>query len=228
MEALKAIVAVEHESDSSRRAETLIVGFGAPAAARLASLAGDSRWFAQRAAARILGRIGRPDSVPLLQPLLRRTDPRVAREAVAALAAIDDPSAARAIHTVLRAATGDLRIAVVDALVADRDPRVVPMLARILGESEPLGKDHQVVIETLGALGAVRHDAAIGPIENVIKIRRFFGRKKLRALKESGVAALVAIGTPKAEAALDVAKKTGDRMLRKAIQSTKYKGQSTK
>jgi HEAT repeat protein len=180
---------------ASSRAEDLIVGFGAPAAGRMASLAGDSRWFVQLAAARILGRIASADSVPLLQPLLRKSDPRVAREAVAALGAISDPSAARAIHNVLRSATGDF---------------------------------HQVVIETLGALGAVRHDAAIRSIENVINIRRFFGRKKLRALKESGVAALVAIGTPKAEAALEVAKKTGDRMLRKAIQSTKYKGQSTK
>ena len=215
MEAFKAVVAVEHETDSSRRAETLIVGFGAPAAARLASLAGDSRWFAQRAAARMLGRIGRPDSVPLLQPLLRRTDPRVAREAVGALAAIDDPSAARAIHTVLRSATGDLRIAVVDALVADRDPRVVPMLLRIIGESEPLGKDHQVVLETLKALGTVGSDEAVGTIAEAIARRGIFGRRKLRALKETGVAALVAIGSKNATAALEDAASTGDGMLRK-------------
>jgi hypothetical protein len=41
---------------------------------------------------------------------------------------------------------------VVDALAADRDPRVVPMLARIVGESELLGKDHEIVLETLGAM----------------------------------------------------------------------------
>ena len=72
-----------------------------------------------------------------------------------------------------------------------------------------------MVIETLGALGAVKNDAAIGPIGNILKIRRFFGRKKLRALKEAGVAALVTIGTPKSADALDAAAKTGDRMLRK-------------
>jgi HEAT repeat protein len=218
VEALKAVVAVEHETDSSRRAETLIVGFGPLSAARLASLAGDSRWFAQRAAARILGRIGLPVSVPLLQPLLRRTDPRVAREAVAALAVIDDPSAARAIHLVLRSATGALRIAVIDALVADRDPRVVPMLARIIGESEPLGADHQVVLETLEALGAVGSDDAIPAIVKMIARRGFFGRRKLRALKETGVAALVAIGSQTATAALEEAANTGDGMLKKIAQ----------
>src|SRR5213079_3304000 len=108
-EALKSAVAVEHETSASERAGTLIVGFGAPAVGRLASLVGDSRWFAQCAGARILGRIGVPEAVPLLQPLVRKSDPRVAREAIAALGAIPDPSAARAIQTVLRAATGDMR-----------------------------------------------------------------------------------------------------------------------
>src|SRR6185295_3752780 len=116
---------------------------------RLASLVGDSRWFAQQRGARLLGRIGTAEAVPLLQPLLRQHDPRVAREAVTALGGIPDAAAARAIHTVLRAATGDVRRAVVEALVAERDPRVVPMLVRILEESQPLGPDHDVVLETI-------------------------------------------------------------------------------
>ena len=94
----------------------------------------------------------------------------MAREAVSALGDIDDPAAARAVHTVLRAATGALRRAVIDALVADRDPRVVPMLARILRESEPLGKDHEVVLETLSALGAVGSDAASRPLRTLAEV----------------------------------------------------------
>ena len=62
--------------------------------------------------------------------------------AVRALSNINDPAAARAVHTVLRAATGDQRRAVVDALVAQRDARVVPLLVRILDESDPFGADH--------------------------------------------------------------------------------------
>jgi HEAT repeat protein len=153
--------------------------------------------------------------VPLLQPLLRKTDPRVARAAVAALTAIPDPAAARAIHTVLRASTGDLRRAVADALVAERDPRVVPMLARIIDESEPLGKDHDVVLEMIAALGHVASDEGVAPLAAVIARRAFFGRKRLRALKQHGVDALARIGTPAATAALAAAATTGDRMLRK-------------
>src|SRR5262249_8551350 len=120
-EALKPVVAVEEDTTASRRPGDVIVAFGPPATGRRASLLGDPGWFAPRGGGRLLGRVAAPDAVPVLQPLLRKTDPRVTREAIASLGLINDPSAARAIHTVMRAATGDLRRAVVDALVADRD-----------------------------------------------------------------------------------------------------------
>src|SRR5947209_12486319 len=95
-EALKPIVAVEDDTVASDRAAGVIAAFGAPGVSRLASLVGDTRWFAQRAAARLLGRIASAEAVPLLQPLLRKSDPRVMRAAIAALGAVPDPSAARA------------------------------------------------------------------------------------------------------------------------------------
>ncbi len=153
VESLRHVVMVETDTTASSRAADLIVGFGAPAVSRLAPLIDDARWFVQRSAARLLGRVAAPEAVPLLLPLVKRSDVRVARDAVAALGAIDDPAAARAIHTVLRSATGDRRRAVVEALVAGRDPRVVPMLSRIVTESEPLGKDHDIVLDAVSAMG---------------------------------------------------------------------------
>src|SRR5262249_54055746 len=149
---------------------------GSKAVTRLSSLVGDPRWFAQRAGARLLGRIAAPEGVPLLQPLLRKSDPRVAREAIAALGYIPDPAAARAVHTVLRAATGELRRTVVEALVADRDPRVVPMIVRIIDESDAMGKDHEVVLDSLSALGEVGNDAAIPALVAMCGRKGWFGR----------------------------------------------------
>ena len=220
-EALKPVVAVEHETIASTRAEDLIAGFGATAISRLASLVADPRWFVQRTGARLLGRIGTPEAVPLLQPLLRKTDPRVAREAISALGGIQDPSAARAIQTVLRSATGGVRRAVMEALVGDRDPRVVPMVVRIIDESEPLGKDHDVVLEALAALGTVGSDTAIPALTTMARRRGWLGRRKLRALKSRSVDALRRIGTPSATSALDEGTRTGDRMLKKIIDGAK-------
>ena len=123
---------VEHgHRDAPGRAESVIVGFGDKAVPRLASLVGDSRWFVQRRGARLLGADRR-------RPTPCRCCSRCCGRATRAWrarpsprsAGFDDPAAARAIHTVLRAATGDVRRAVIEALVAERDPRVVPMLVR--------------------------------------------------------------------------------------------------
>ncbi|MCC7416862.1 MAG: HEAT repeat domain-containing protein [Acidobacteria bacterium] len=217
VESLKPVMAVEAPTPASQRAEELIAGFGAAAVPRLASLVDDRRWFVQAGAARLLGRSRAPAAVPLLQPLLRRSDPRIARAAIGALGGIDDPSAARAIHTVLRAATGALRRTVVEALVADRDPRVVPMLVRIIEESDVTGADHEIALDTLAAFGRVGGDAGIPAIAGIIRRRGWFGRRKLRALKEAGVGALASIATPASTAALDDARQTGDRMLRKIV-----------
>jgi HEAT repeat protein len=219
VEALKSVVAVEPDTVGTDRAERVIVDFGQKAVIRLASLLTDPRWFVQRRGARLLGRIGTADAVPLLQPLLRQNDARVVREAVAALGVIPDPAAARAIHTVLRAAGGGMRRAVTDALVAERDPRVVPMLVRIIEESQPLGKDHELVLETVAALGTVGTDAGIPALVTLSQSRSFFGRKRVRALKEACVDSLARVGTPKSAAALTNAATTGDGMLRKIAAS---------
>jgi hypothetical protein len=215
VEALKSVVSVEEDNVLTGRAEAVIAGFGKQAVMRLASLVGDPRWFVQRRGARLLGRIASPDGVPLLQPLLRQQDPRVAREAVASLGVIQDPAAARAIQTVLRAATGDVRRAVIDALVAEKDPRVVPMLVQILQETQPLGKDHEVVIETIDALGTVGTDVAVAILVTLSQRKKFFGGKKLRELKDHSVDALARVKTAKSAAALKDAAERGDGYLKK-------------
>jgi hypothetical protein len=215
VEALKSVIAVEEDNLTTDRAEAVIVGFGQKAVLRLSSLVTDQRWFVQRRGARLFGRIGKADAVPMLQQLLRQTDPRVARQAVAALGVIQDPAAARAIHTVLRAATGELRRAVIDALVAERDPRVVPMLVRILEESQPLGKDHEVVLETIAALGTVGTDAAVPVLTTLAQRKKFLGGRKLRALKDHSVDALAQVKTQLSATALKDAAAGTDKYLKK-------------
>jgi HEAT repeat protein len=162
-----------------------------------------------------MGEIAAAEAVPLLQPLLRGHDPRVTTAAVRALSNIKDPAAAKAVHTVLRAATGDQRRAVVGALVAQRDARVVPVLVRILDDSDPFSADHPLVLDTLAALSQVGDDHAVPALTTVMRKKRLFAPKKSRVLKEQALAALRAIKTPAAAGAIEEAAKTGDRMLRK-------------
>jgi HEAT repeat protein len=193
--------------------------FGARAVGRMASVIGTGKWAAQRNAADLLGEIAATEGVPLLQPLLRGQDLRVTTAAVRALSNIKDPVAARAVHTVLRAATGEQRRAVVDALVAQRDARVVPVLVRILEDSDPFSGDHAIVLDALGALAKVGDDQAVPALATLMRKKKLLARKKTRALKEQSLAALRAIKTPAAAGAIADAAKTGDRMLRRLAQA---------
>ena len=217
VESLRVTLTLEDDTLARRRAAELILAFGGAAVSRLTPLIGDDRWWVQRNAAALLGGIGVPDAIPLLQPFLRKSDPRVSAAALGALARIDDPAAARAVHVALRAATGETRLAVADVLVAERDPRVVPLLARILEESEPFGADHPLVIDVLAALGALGDEGGVAPAAAIMTRRSWIARRKARAVKRSAVEVLVRIGTPAASAELANAARHGDRMLRKVI-----------
>ena len=218
-DALRRWLDEELLSRGRQRATALLRGFRAAAVSRLAPLVSSHNWYAQRNLADLLGEIACAEAVPLLQPLLRGSDGRVTHAAVRALATIDDPSAARAVHTVLRAASGTQRQAVVAALVAERDPRVVPLLVRILDESDAFGDDHGIVLDTLGAVALVGGDQAIPAVDRVIRKRRWFARQKVRALKQTGVRALRQIDSQAAKAALDSAATTGDRLLRRVVKA---------
>ena len=217
---LHAPLLFEKRTRARVRGGEIIVRYGDAAVSRLAPLTTHAQWFVRRNTAELLGRIGSPDAVPLLQPLLRGEDPRVLKEAVGALTRIDDPSAARAIHTVLRASSGGDRQAVIDALVEARDARVVPVLVRILKESEAIGPDHRLVLATLEALASVRDAAAVPVVASVIGQRTWFRRRRNRALKTTGVAVLVKIGGFQAEQALVTAATTGARLLRRIARET--------
>ena len=162
------------------------------------------------------GASGRRKRSPLLQPLLRQSDPRVVREAVSALGAIDDPAAARAIHTVLRAATGgaaarrhrragrraatraSCRCSSTSWTKASRSGRITRWCWRRRRRSELSGSDDGV--------------AALGTLAGR---RAFLGRKKLRAVKEHSRRGARAHRQPESRCRLEEAARTGDRMLRK-------------
>ena len=211
----------EVDTTASRRALDLVRSFGGGAVAALATLVDDDRWFVQQRAANALAATRSAEAVPALQTLLRRTDPRVLRAAVSALAGIDDPAAARALQTVLRSAIGARRLAVMEALVAERDARVVPMLDRLLTDSDPFGDDRIVVLDTLNAVTQFGDERAVGGVTTVMHRKRWFRRTVAHAFKKAAAQALLAIGTPAAIAALDDAQRRGDRLLRKVIREAR-------
>lgn len=214
----------EHPTRGSRRAADLIVGFGADAVPHLAPLAHSPRWQVQRALAAVLGRIAEPAAVPLLHSLLRSTEPLVLREAIRALCRIDHPSAARAIHMAMRATARDARRTLVEVLITEPDARLVPLLGRILDESDAFGRDYTVVIDTVDALARLEDDRAVPSLVRLMYRRRWWARRRARRLKQAAVDALVRIGSSRALAAVAEASQRGDRLLRKLARAARQEG----
>ncbi len=214
-DALLPLLESEELTRGRQRAATIVLQHGVRAITRLGPLVSSNKWTAQKNAAELLGEIGVAEGVPLLQPLLRGVDARVLAAAVRALAGIKDPAAAKCVHTVLRASTGEQRRAVVDALVAERDARVVPVLVRILDDSDPFGADHVIVLETLAALAQVGDDHAVPALTTLMRKKKLLARRKVRAVKTESLTTLRAIRTPAADRAIKEAAVTGDRVLRR-------------
>ena len=209
------------DGTATERLTALHIKLGAAAIPAIVAAIDDKPWFVQRELARALGKIGTSAAVPPLQALLRKADPRVLQAAVPALSAIQDPAAERALQTVLKATRGEARAAVINALVGLKEPRVVPMLGRVLQDTDPFGEDHPLMLETLAALATMRDDRAVSQIALLARKKRWLSWGKTTGLRSACLAALAKIGTAKSKQAISELAKTGDfflkRMAAKAV-----------
>ncbi len=200
------------------RATGLLSKLGAAAIPGITAALDDQRWFVQRELARALGKIGTPAAVAPLQTLLRRSDLRVLETAVSALSAIADPAAEKALHMVLKASTGDARDAVIAALVGLKDARVVPMLARVLQESDPFSDDFPLIQQTLGALATMRDDRALTPITAMARKKKWLAWGRTTQTRQACLQTLARIGTAKARQSINELATTGDFFLKRLAQ----------
>jgi RNase P/RNase MRP subunit POP5 len=205
----------QEDGAATERLTALQISLGTPAIAAIAAALDHTPWVVQRELAKALGTIGTSAAVPPLQSLLRRADARVLQTAVTALSGIRDASAERAIQTVLKATTGDARAAVIGALVALKEPRVVPMLARVLQDVDPFGEDRALVFDVLTALSKMRDDRAVSQIALLARKKRWLSWGATTQLRRACLDALGAIGSAKAKQTIADLAKTGDFFLKR-------------
>jgi len=91
----------------------------------------------------------------------------------------------------------------------------VPMLARVIQDSDPFGDDHSLILDTLTALSAMRDDRALSPIAVLARKKRWLAWGKTRQTRQACLHALSKIGTPKANQTIADLAKTGDFFLKR-------------
>ncbi len=155
-------------------------------------------------AAQALGAIGRRDGVPALLDALLDEDPDVRVDAATALGLVGDPSTApKLMDNLIGDPDTEVKLAVLDALVAMRHEAIIPWLIRLLkGRDEEMAWDEDAIyqdgwddwvdmqvkaIEGLAAFGVSK------AVPDVIEaIEDEFGQD----LSETGFRALVRMGEP--------------------------------
>ena len=203
------------DGTATERLTAVVARVGVSAIPAITAALDNAPWFARRELAKALGKIGTSAAVPPLQSLLRRADPRVLHAAVTALSTIHDSTADRALQTVLKATTGEARAAVINALVTLKEPRVVPMLARVLQDGDPFGADRALILEILAALSKMRDDRAVPPIALLSRKRRWLAWGRTTQVRRACLDALRTIGTTKSKQAIAELSRTGDFFLKR-------------
>lgn len=220
--AIPPVISAYHREDgtATERATGVIVRLGPAAIPALTAALDDKRWFVQRELARALGKIGTGAAVPPLQSLLRRTEVRVLQTAVTSLSNISDPAAERALHMVLKASTGEARAAVISSLIGLKDARVVPMLARILEDSDPFGTENALILEAVAALAMIRDDRAVSQLAALARKKKWTAWGKTTQTRQACLQALSRIATAKAKQTIADLASSGDFFLKRMARKT--------
>lgn len=146
-------------------------------------------------------------SVDVLEQLLADRDIRVRREALRALAVVDDPEAHDRILRALKSVPAEAQRALLDELSLVRDARVSPLLAVIAmrWREGRLAEAAVRAMDMLGMLGSSVTRDAIDALSRLIEATRWWSPFRARMVREHAAAALAAAGTPEAWAALEEA-----------------------
>ena len=91
----------------------------------------------------------------------------------------------------------------------------MPMLSRVLQDSDPFGADGALIFEILTALSTMRDDRAVPPIALLARKRRWWSWGKTSQLRKASLEALGGIGSTKAKQAIGDLAITGDFFLKR-------------
>ena len=169
---------------------------------RLAPWIADPRWFVVRNIVHILGWIGGPGIVPLLQVAARNPDPRVRQEVIGALGQVELKVARPLLVRLLE--TGDSRqfCSVLHQLAGGRDAGVARLMLGYIQdpafENRPLDEKNAIY----AALSTAGGDEVVAELEAELHKGNWFSRQQ-EAHRQAVARILARIGTVQARATLE-------------------------
>lgn len=205
--ALAGALAREADPAARERLRAVLAGFGDAGEQAVRALLASDHPETRRNAALLLRDFGGAASIDVLERLLGDSDLRVRREALRALAVVEDPQAHERILRTLASVPGDTQRALLDELGLVRDVRVSPLLALLaIRWRERLVSEAAVrAMSLLGMLGPAVTRDAVDALASLLDVSRWWSPARARRVRQHAADALAAIGTPEAKAALEAA-----------------------
>jgi len=184
---------------------------------RLAPWLNDQRWYVVRNMAHILGWIGGPSIVPLLQVALRHPDARVHAEVVAALAQLDLKVARPLLVRALDGADSRLFCQILGQLSVARDPATARFLFAFIQQERFPQRPPEERRAIYAAVASVGGDELVGELEAELLKGNWFDRTQ-EIHRQNIARCLARIGTAGARAALERAVRSPRAPVRQAAQ----------
>jgi len=169
---------------------------------RLAPWVNDSRWYVVRNVVHILGWVGGPAVVPLLQTAVRYPDARVVREVVTALEKVELRLARPVLIKALEGADTKLFCQVLGMLSGARDPAVARYVTGYLTRDRFLLRPAEERRAIYAAIASTGSDEVVPDLEKELNGGNWFDRDQ-EVHRLAVARCLVRIGTPRAVAVLE-------------------------
>ncbi|HEX6323841.1 MAG TPA: HEAT repeat domain-containing protein, partial [Vicinamibacterales bacterium] len=211
--ALATALAQEADRDARERLRSVLAGFGDAGEQAVRALLSSDSPEMRRNAALLLRDFGGAASVDVLERLLADSDLRVRREALRALAVVEDPQAHERILRIIESVPADTQRALLDELGLLRDVRVSPLLALLAlrWREARMAEPAMRAIGLIGMLGPAATREAIDALAGLIDASQWWKPRRARAVRAHAADALAAAGTPEARGALEAAAARGGK-----------------
>lgn len=169
--------------------------------ARMAAWLSDPRWYVVRNVVHILGWVGGPGVVPLLQTAVRHPDPRVVAEVVNALQGIELRLARPVLIKALEHADAHTFGQALHQLSAARDPAVARFVVAFLAQDRFLQRPAEERRAIYAAIASTGGDEVVADLEAALHGGNWFDRE-MEVHRHAVARCLARIATPKAMAVL--------------------------
>jgi HEAT repeat protein len=178
-----------------------IAGFGDAAIPHLLKPLADERWFVARNAVTILGDIGDPLAIPVLEPVASHPDPRISKEVMKSLGRIGSSDARAILERHLKHGHGDTQLLAAFAIGLTRDPEAIPALVAALARPLLLARC-DLQREVIKALAKIGTPAVVPALGRIFLRRALVSRRKTEDLREAAAQALARINSEASRALL--------------------------